>query len=453
MIKKINPKIVSRDICQTSLDWLEEHAKRWMKENVPEHGRIWFPDENTSGLSENFPKEGEQVEVVLTGSFFIRMLEAKLWPFKNIRLWTFSPRIRSFLMDAYKFKPEEIGVIGRFHSLKEVSAPDFRQTVNLVYAGRLSLTKNITTLLRLTSLLQTHFKREVTLDIFGDTDNFPDESIGRYSDFSMDAEINELIQKLPWIYKPVFHGRVPQYQWLNINRPSPVFISLSSSMYEDFGTAAEIAAHEGWPSILSNWGGHGSASHTLLVPMHLVARTHESELLQNYKTFALATRLAMNSLPFIGNHFEPGLIATQTLEKSSLHHSIDEFIKKWGPEVLLSFREKMSTFADSPKGIELFKKYHEFFAPEDYQVAWIINDLSATDDYQLPLQKDDFEVIYLRDLFNPYYLRKIPKFKKIVLFDLNDDQSKVLTFLKETLGLDTPLYSWSKSLGEIQELT
>ena len=452
MIRKINPKIISSDICQTSLDWLEVHAKEWMKENVSDHGRIWFPDENTLGLTDNFPKEGELVEVILTGSFFVRLLEAKLWPFKNMRLWTFSPRIKSFLIDAFQMKPEEIGVIGRYPSLKQPLPPDFTQTVNLVYAGRLSLTKNITTLLRLTSLLQTHFKRDVTLDIFGKTDNFPDESIGRYSDFSMDQEIEELIQMLPWNKQPVFHGKVPQYEWLNLNRPQPVFISLSSSMYEDFGTAAEIASQQGWPSLLSNWGGHASANHTLLVPMHLVARTHEPVFLQNYKTLALAAKLSENALPFRATQNEPGFIATTILNQSSFYNSLDNFLKKWGPEILLSLREKMSTFADSPKGIEFFKNYHASFAPESYQVAWIINDLAPMTDTKLPLQEEAFEVIYLRELFNPYFLKRILKFKKIVLFDLNDDQPKVHQYLKETLGLDTPLFIWSNSQNEFREL-
>lgn len=155
-----------------------------------------------------------------------------------MRLWTFSPRIKAFLIDVYQMKSEEIGIIGRFPSSKKPSAPDFNQTVNLVYAGRLSLTKNITSLIRLTSLLQTHFKRDVTLDLFGKTDNFPDESIGRFTDFSMNEEIEELIKRLPWKNKPVIHAPVPQHEWLNINRPHPLFISLSSSMYEDFGTAA-----------------------------------------------------------------------------------------------------------------------------------------------------------------------------------------------------------------------
>lgn len=453
MIRKINPKIIYPDICQTSLDWLADHATKWLKENVPQHGRIWFPDENTQGLTEKFPKDDELVEVVLTGSFFIRILEAKLWPFKNMRLWTFSPRIKAFLIDVYQMKSEEIGIIGRFPSSKKPSAPDFNQTVNLVYAGRLSLTKNITSLIRLTSLLQTHFKRDVTLDLFGKTDNFPDESIGRFTDFSMNEEIEELIKRLPWKNKPVIHAPVPQHEWLNINRPHPLFISLSSSMYEDFGTAAEIASHHGWPSLLSNWGGHGSANHNLLVPMHLVARTYEPVFLQNYKTLTLATQLIDNSLPFLSSsHAEPGYVPDRIWDKQSLGTTIDDFIKCWGPGVLLSLREKMSTFADTPSGIELFKKYHAFLGPEKTQIAWIINDLAPLPDFKLPLEDKAFEVIYLRELFNPYFLKRIADFEKIVLFDLGEDLSRVVRFLREVHGLSTPLFIWSKSQDEIREL-
>lgn len=214
-----------------------------------------------------------------------------------MRLWTFSPRIKAFLIDVYQMKSEEIGIIGRFPSSKKPSAPDFNQTVNLVYAGRLSLTKNITSLIRLTSLLQTHFKRDVTLDLFGKTDNFPDESIGRFTDFSMNEEIEELIKRLLGKINPSF-----MHLFLNMNGlTSTALIPYSLASQAPCMRILELRRDRlpSWlASLLSNWGGHGSANHNLLVPMHLVARTYEPVFLQNYKTLTLATQLIDNSLPF-----------------------------------------------------------------------------------------------------------------------------------------------------------
>src|SRR5690606_10749987 len=181
------------------------------------------------------------VEIILTGSFLLRIFEMKYWNFNKVRLWTFSSKVRDFFIHYVGIEEKYIGLIGRSISKNNIASANFQDPViNLVYAGRLSPAKNITTLLKLTHQLQDH-GLNVTLDIYGDYNLLPNEAFGRYTPIPIRQLIDELIYSRKWTTVPKFHGTVPQGQWIQHEYKNPVFISLSTSMYEDFGTACHIA--------------------------------------------------------------------------------------------------------------------------------------------------------------------------------------------------------------------
>ncbi|MFP5490948.1 MAG: glycosyltransferase [Bacteriovoracia bacterium] len=437
MINKTLPKKPRPDVCQRSLDWLEDHAISWFSKNVPNHGKIWFSDENSKHILQEFPKSGELVEIILTGSFLNRLLESNLWYFENFRLWTFSSRVKSFLVSSFGFSEEQIGVIGRTAPSKLIAKPDFQQDINLVYAGRLSLAKNITAIIRLASELQTNHHSQVTLDIFGLPDDLADPSLGRFQPYIIEDEIQNLIQQLTWQNRPVFHQTVPQKEWLKINRPSPVFISLSTSMHEDFGTAAEIATQYGWPSLLSDWGGHADACFTHKIPHQLVARTHEPEFIQVQKTKMLANQLMTQKWEL--SSYQNISFLSQPLDRNSLKNLIDIFVKKWSPEILLCLRNEMIRFADTNKGRELFKCYHSHFGKNTCRKAVIVNDLKANPLYQLPSSNEPYELIFVRDLFSSFYMNQWNNFDLISLINLGDEAASIIHFFKTTLGLSAKI--------------
>lgn len=437
MIYKTLPKKPRPDVCQRSLDWLEDHAISWFSKNVPNHGKIWFSDENSKHILQDFPKSGEFVEIILTGSFLNRLLESNLWPFENFRLWTFSSRVKSFLISSVGFTEEQIGLIGRNPPSQLITKPNFQQEVNFVYAGRLSLAKNITAIIRLTSELQTIHQSRVTLDLFGLPDDLADPSLGRFQPYVIEDEIHNLIHQLNWANKPVFHQAVPQNEWLKINRLSPAFISLSTSMHEDFGTAAEIATQHGWPTLLSAWGGHVDACLAYKIPHQLIARTHEPVFIQKMKTKILAQQLLSQKWEL--NSYQNISHVSRPLNRDALKSLIDGFVKKWSPEILLCLRNEMIRFADTSKGRDLFKSYHSHFGKGICRKAVIVNDLKTNPDYYFAGDNEAFEVIFVRDLFSPFYMNQWNQFDEISMINLGEEANSIVDFFKTTLGISAVL--------------
>ncbi len=346
--RKINPDTTDADTCQKSLDWLRVEVTDWLNTNVPDHGEIWFADDSSSIVS-NFPSAGSKVEIIFTGSFFLRFLESGMWPHWNQRVWVLSQRVKEIFVHLFGMPQEEIGVIGR-PVKKEVTPGQ-----NFIYAGRLSFTKNIPGLLHFVSELQ-KISPDATLDVFGEFDTFPDESLGRFAPFSLKENVMNLMTKLHWNRRPVFHGEVPQNDWPLVDRQNPAFISFSTLMYEDYGTAVEIATRKNWPALISDWGGHAEASGHH-VPVSLLPETFMPEEIQALKAKRLVTQFMDGK--FLFRSFNPASIPATC---KSLHKARNEFMGAAGPEILLCFRDEMSFFADTQKGQKIFRSYRKIMA-------------------------------------------------------------------------------------------
>ncbi|MES2528171.1 MAG: hypothetical protein V4598_13850 [Bdellovibrionota bacterium] len=351
--RKINPDATNVDTCQKSLDWLRVEVTEWLRTNVPDHGIIWFAD-NNSTLVSGFPAETAKVEIIFTGSFFLRFLESGLWPFKDQRIWVLSQRVKDIFVHLFGMPEEEIGIIGR-PIKKEVPRGQ-----NFVYAGRLSFTKNIPGLLHFISELQ-RISPDATLDIFGEFDAFPDESLGRFSPFSLKDHVTSLMAKLHWTSRPVFHGEVAQIDWPQVKRQNPSFISFTTLMYEDYGTAVEIATRKNWPALVSDWGGHAEASGHH-IPVSLLPEAFMPEEIQALKAKRIVTQFLDGKFSFRSN--DPAFIPTTC---KSLQKARNEFMAKAVPEIFLCFREEMSLFADTPKGQRIFRSYRQLMAGGDHE--------------------------------------------------------------------------------------
>lgn len=346
--RKINPDTTDADTCQKSLDWLGNEVTEWLRTNVPDHGEIWFADDNST-LGSRFPSESAKVEIIFTGSFFLRFLESGLWPFRNQRIWVLSQRVKDIFVHLFGISQEEIGVIGR--PVKKENHPGH----NFVYAGRLSFTKNIPGLLHFISELQ-KVSPEATLDVFGEFDTFPDESLGRFAPFNLKENVMDLMSKLHWTNRPVFHGEVAQNEWPLVNRKNPAFISFSTLMYEDYGTAVEIATRRNWPALISDWGGHAEASGQH-VPVSLLPEAFMPEEIQALKAKRLVTQFMDGKFNF--RSCDPAYIPVTC---KTLQIARNEFMAKSSPEILLCFREEMSFFADTEKGQKIFRSYRQRMA-------------------------------------------------------------------------------------------
>ncbi|MFP5387162.1 MAG: hypothetical protein ACLGHN_13870 [Bacteriovoracia bacterium] len=428
-------KKLASQITNPSVLWQENYAQNWFQENVPDHGKIWMADDCSKILSEDFPGPGDKAEIILTGNFFRRLLESKMWLFEEFRLWTFSERMNEFLSETFKIPRDQLGLIGR-KRLPPVKLPDFKSEVNLIYSGKLSLAKNITALLRLTSLMQMEHGLNVTLDIYGDYEDLIDESIGKYEVSSIQETIEKLTKELTWKEVPVFHRNG---EWLNTKRPSPHFISLSSSMYEDFGIEAYMASEKGWPCLLSDWGGHGEAGNAFIIPMNLVARSQEPECIQDSKSKILADHLAKGLIPSEGPADDISFIPKRFVLKKELQDSMDTFIRETSPEVLLCVRDQMAEFADTRKGVTFFKNYHAAFGEKQAQEALIINEHELHVGFKFAGVERGYDVISIRDLNNPFYQERFPKYEKVSIIEPGIDVLDVIRNLRQNLKLKSPV--------------
>lgn len=346
--RKINPETSDADTCQKSLDWLRMEVTQWLHTSVPDHGEIWFADDNSTLVS-RFPADAAKVEIIFTGSFFLRFLESGLWPFRNYRIWVLSERVKDIFVHLFGMPQEEIGVIGR-PVKKEVQPGQ-----NFVYAGRLSFTKNIPGLLHFISELQ-KVSSDTTLDVYGEFDTFPDESLGRYSPFSLKENVTNILSKLQWTRRPIFHGEVAQDEWPLVKRENPAFISFSTLMYEDYGTAVEIATRRNWPALVSDWGGHAEASGHH-IPVSLIPEAYMPEEIQALKAKRLVAQFMEGKFSFRSTDPAYVPVTCKSLEKVR-----NEFMVKASPEILLCFREEMSLFADTAKGQKIFRSYRHLMS-------------------------------------------------------------------------------------------
>ncbi len=430
MLKKVNPRLPDHDTCQRSLDWLYTDIEKWFQSHVPDHGHLWMADDDLNGLSSRFPSPSAKVEIIFTGSFLMKFLESGHWPFQDFRIWVLSERVKEIFINLFQLPASEIGVIGRkVHAKKSLGE-------NFVYAGRLSRGKNIPGMLRFVSELQ-KIRPNVTLDIFGAFDDFPDESLGRYVAGDLRDEVMALVDNLPWTSTPVFHGDVPQDKWPLIQKPSPTFISFSSSMYEDYGTAAEIACRKGWPCFVSNWGGHSEAS-AWHIPFYEIPQWFELPVLQNLKANHLAEKFNQNGFSFSGK--DPGFIPgkstqLQTARNSFILHS---------PEALLCLRNKMYLYADTTKGSAFFREYRFCMSGNSRGKNLLISNDQSDEEILIPETSGEIETTTVRDALSPFFLKRLSGYQRIHVCTGKEEGEKIVQYLKTTLQLPTEIILWTR---------
>ena len=435
-MKKIRPYTVPKDFCQTSFDQIQNFVNEWFRKYIPDAGEIWMPDEEKYNLQENFPRASHtHIEIVLTGKFFLRFLEMPCWPWDKIRLWVLSQRVKDILVNICGFPSLQIGVIPREqlvpNSMRQPKELTDNQ-INFIYAGRLSAGKNIEGLLKTVSLLQNNSHLDVTLDIFGDYDDMPDDSWGRFANFSYKDKVQKTLEALSWKIRPVFHGWVSTEQWLSVSRPAPVFVSLSTFMSEDFGIAARFAQRAGWPCFLSDWGGHADQKgiNQFLIPHHLIAQTYDSEFVSNEKAKTLAKWICEEKKTANINALNTFEIPLVTLKSQVLQYH-KEFIQKWQPQIFYAIRNNLALFADSREGINFFIKYRALMGSSSLSQELVI--VPDNLDYMTLKQGLNLsaksEVLPARYLFSNYFVTNINRYKQVRIVGQPQDIAKLTEFL------------------------
>lgn len=352
MIRKIRPQTRPQFSCHHSLSWLAQYAEQTLIDSGVDVKHLWVVDSNEQCFDAKIP-EDTIIDVLLTGSFFLRMLELPLWPVKQMRLWTLCEDTQSLISEAFKIPKVQIGLIPHPKTKNEKPNKSFE---HFVYAGRLSWGKNIEALLALVSYLQHTTHPKLTLTIYGEKSDLPEESFGRVTDDHFD--INELINRYSWKSPPFLKGNDPK--WFNSLTQESHYISLSTSMYEDFALSPTEAAQQSCPLLLSRWGGHKHKDGAKLLNSSLIFKSFEPDWIKKIKTQLLAQELTSQSSSVYGSPLPFSLPEISSHEEVS--KQVMDFVRKQSPEILLCFREAMDVYADSFKGRNFFYLYQKHFS-------------------------------------------------------------------------------------------
>jgi glycosyltransferase involved in cell wall biosynthesis len=129
--------------------------------------------------------------------------------------------------------------------IKSIDQNAFARDATLVFSGRASPGKNHGLWIKVAHEIQAKSRRCVRVVICGPQTAWLREA----SPFPTE------IRRFRWRVKPRFLGDLG-LDWPRKIKGNPVLLNLSTSFQEDFGVSAAQAQQQGWPLMLSDWGGH-----------------------------------------------------------------------------------------------------------------------------------------------------------------------------------------------------
>lgn len=268
----------------TNLDVLKDACDEWLQGITG--STPWYP-----GRGPHNPRQSRNqvTDLVLLGDFAEQLSWCADWPEGTYRLWVLGTASRLVSANVIGIPDRLIGVVPRYElfpaSAPPCPKPRHSEPWTLVHVGRLSQRKNFDLVLRVVSALQTEFDCSVRLMVFGSKNEPLPKPYRCY--------IEELVERLPWRERPRFTDLCAPTQWPRKEESRPVFISLSSDVTDDFGLAVAQAQAQGWPAVLSDWGGHRDVKgeSVLKLPVHLLGLATETESVQSGRAFAIAREI------------------------------------------------------------------------------------------------------------------------------------------------------------------
>ena len=387
---KNNSDTFKKDVCQTSINMLAEKTKAYLKSKF-NIDHVWIPDQDRRYQIKT--SADGCVDVVLFGGFLKSFISSGNWPDFKYRFWVVSNCVRDVLVKLLFIEVEHISVIPRYELFpiqKQLRPNTFAQArcseaFDLVFSGRVSPTKNIEAVVWLSYFLQTQYNIKARLILIGDFDNMYSADRGMQEHLSYENQIKNLIQSLNWKVEPVLMAKLGAEEWLEQKFNSPILINLSTFVSEDFDVSLAQAQQQGWPSLITNWGGHRdqTTSNAEIIPWQFVGRSDESKEVIELKAEFLAKYL-INQSDEVSK--ESNLIndlnCPLPVSKQELDTFRRKFLSKLGPEAYLNDKEGLAAFAETKSGSRFFADYRNIFGQQTIEnknvVAVLINDLNRT---------------------------------------------------------------------------
>lgn len=354
-----SPGRLDKDYSANSLGILSDKVRAILKNKIPDSS-IWIPDT----YEQPSFSPGQTVDVVFFGDFFRKFLETGNWTPERYRVWCLGAPTKKFFTKLAGLSDNHVSILPRhllFDSPASSGSPDLQKdAIEFVYAGRLTASKRILTMIWSVFFLQQK-GIDATLSLYGafyQEEKFCDcPGENPYKD-----KVLSLLSTLNWKHPPRLHGNVGPQDWLKheLSR-RPAFYSLSVLPFEDFSVSVAQAQGSGWPCILSNWGAHKDIAGTVMkLPLQVFESINETESSSEKEGKMIAAYISSRSF----SHQEATdqvFSLPETVSLSELDKLRRNFLNKWGMNFQDVIRHRTEDLKDNVKWHEFMKEYAECF--------------------------------------------------------------------------------------------
>ncbi len=348
-----------QDYSAASIEILSGKVKEIFSSQVP-NSQVWIPD------SYEWPVFNKKlpVDIVFFGDFFRKFLESGNWTPREYRFWCLGTPTAKFFTEIVGLRPTQVSVIPRNFFFNTHSLPDGfelqKSERHLIYAGRLTPSKRILTMIWTTYFLQ-KMGIEVDLSLYGEflsEEKFCDcPGPNPYED-----KVKSLLTSLDWKRKPRLQGKVDAKSWLKQNSSAQkVYFSLSVLPFEDFSVSVAQAQENAWPCILTNWGAHKDVSGSVLrLPMQMLESLYETEDSAQREGKAIAEYISRKSFSLVPE--VPGqLVTPEIITSSEIDGLRRNFLEKWGMNLQDVIRHRTVDLKKSENWNAFMKEYVKCF--------------------------------------------------------------------------------------------
>lgn len=348
---------LARDYSATSMGVLASKVTEIFEEKLP-GAQVWVPDTYQWPTA----KSHEVLDVVFFGDFFRKFLETGNWTGEKYRFWGLGSPTKNFFVNLVGLRENQIALLPRELLSRNAASfvkPDRLDQLTFVYAGRLTPSKRILTLLWTVYHLQKE-GRDIGLELYGEF--FQEEkycdcpSVNPYADL-----VRDLIENLDWNKKPILHGKVAASSWVTPRPKPPVYVSLSVLPFEDFALSVAEAQAQGWPAILTNWGVHREVAGSVIkIPLQVFENLRETAGAAEREGKLLADYLLKKSFAEMPSKSETFSVP-EIVTLSELDVFRRAFLGRWGMKLQDVIRHRTDDLRGSPEWEGFLKEYVKCF--------------------------------------------------------------------------------------------
>lgn len=349
-------------------------------------------------------------------------------------------------------KDIEVEVIDRYDLFKKAKIGNIfpnlmNDKVRLVYAGRITRSKNITIFLRLANQLQ-KVNPHISVQIFGEYDDFLNIDFnGKKMVYSYQTEVEKCINELEWSQPPSITHEISATQWPLLLEKQDLVVNLSTYWMDDFSVAIAQAQEIGIPILCTDIGGLSdvSANNVVKLPSFLL----DSEFV-NPSTEVDSIK-AQNILEYIKVNKD---LSPESMPHEALSYKLPEFKN-------LKLNQAFD-FKNTVEGRAFFKKYFEVWNHTAHPSKKILFLVSGEQNHWLSLQTISehikhfwlayqqngyaLEMVNVDEALDKKYVSRLKSYDLIVAPSLSLNTIKVMKLIRNTFGLKTPFVSYVHEL-------